>query len=152
HLSWDGQSLVDQTNVPATGWTNLHYTVLSGDAQNTLQFGFRDDPSYIFLDEVSVIPTPLLKNGGFEFGDFTGWTTSGNFSFCTVNTGTNAASSGFYGGTFGPQTTLGFISQTVPTVPGQTYLIGFMLNTPAGTTNSEFRVSWNGTVLMDLTN
>jgi hypothetical protein len=150
HASWEGQSLANNTNLPAAGWTNLHYTVMGAAAQSALQFGLRNDPSYFFMDEVSVLPLPLVQNGGFEFGDFTGWTTSGNFTFSSVVS--SNSNSGYYGGFFGPQATLGFLSQTVPTIPGQSYVIGFMLNNPGPMTNAEFRVSWNGIVLMDITN
>jgi len=149
---WAGQTLMDQSGLGAFGWTNLHYTVINSSTQATLQFGLRDDSSALGLDEVTVAAVPILQNGGFEFGDFTGWTTSGNFSFCSVSTNALYAHAGFYGGKFGPQNTLGYISQTFATIPGQTYLIGFMLDNPTYMTNSEFNVSWNGDTLMDFTN
>jgi hypothetical protein len=151
--SWGGKTVTELTNMTAFGWTNLHFTVMSSSAQTTLQFGLRDDPAYLGLDDISVIPVPILQNGGFEFGDFTGWTTSGNFTFSSVSTNTSYALSGFYGGAFGPTTTLGYLSQTVPTIPGQAYLIGFSLDAPDVLTNNnaEFKASWNGTVLMDQT-
>jgi len=93
---------------------------------------------------------PVLQNGGFEFGDFTGWTTNGNFSHCLVSPA--YAQTGFYGGAFGPETTLGYLSQTFATIPGQAYLIGFMLDNPSVMVNTEFNVAWNGATLMDLTN
>ncbi len=151
-LSWGGKTLTDQTNVPVAGWTNLHYTVVNGNPQNTLQFGFRNDPSYFLFDEASVVPLPILQNGGFEFGDFTGWTTNGDFGFTSVNMDSDAVNSGFYGAEFGAEDSLGFISQTFPSIPGQAYLIGFVLNNPQAMTNTEFQVSWNGAVLYDTTN
>lgn len=151
-VSWGGQALADYTNVANVGWTNLHLTTVSGSSLNTLSFGFRNDPAFFVFDEVTVFPVPLLKNGGFEFGDFTGWTQSGTTSGTSVGTNVVGINSGFYGTRFGPIGSLGFISQTIQTVPGQAYLLGFMLNSPAGTSNSEFRVSWNGSVLLDITN
>jgi hypothetical protein len=149
---WNGQTLLEEAGLSGFGWTNLHFTVNSPNTQTVLEFGLRDDPSSLGLDEVSVLPVPILQNGGFEFGDFTGWTTSGNFTFSSVSTNALYADSGFYGGQFGPVTTLGYLSQTVTTVPGQTYLIGFMLDNPRFMTNAEFNVAWNGTPLMDVTN
>ncbi len=151
-LTWGGNTLADQTNVPVAGWTNLHYTVVNGNPQNTLQFALRNDPSFFLLDEVSVIPVPILQNGGFEFGDFTGWTTNGDFSFTEVNMDSDAVNSGFYGAEFGAENSLALISQTFTTVPGQAYLIGFVLDNPQAMTNTEFQVSWNGAVLYDTTN
>jgi hypothetical protein len=150
--SWNGQYLADMTNLPATGWTNMHFTVPGAGALSTLQLGFRDDPSSLSLDEVSVLPVPILQNGGFEFGDFTGWTTSGNFGFCSVTTNQSYIVAGFYGGQFGPVGTPGYISQVVSTVPGQTYQLAFRLNLPSGQTNTQFSVSWNGETLTDVTN
>jgi len=94
-----------------------------------------------------VLPIPILQNGGFEFGDFTGWVPSGNFAPAFVTTNALQKDAGFYGAALGPVGALGFLSQTVATVPGQTYLIGFMLNnpTPMTSTNTEFSVAWNGT-------
>jgi len=143
-------SLVDQTNLPGFGWTNLHYTVIpTGDA-STITFGCRNDPSFFYLDEVSMWPVPLIQNGSFEFGDFTGWTTSGNFSDTSVNMA--YASQGFYGAQLGPVGSLGYLSQTFQTVPGQGYLIHYELYNPQPMTNTEFKVTWNGNVLLDTTN
>ena len=148
---WNSQVLADNVNLPDAGWTNVHYTVLSGNTENTLFFGFRNDPSFFYFDEASVWPVPIVTNGGFEFGDFTGWTSSGNTGTFSIET-TNV-NSGYYAGQFGPTFTLGYLSQTAATVPGQAYLIRFNLNNFTGNnTNVEFSVSWDGRVLMDTTN
>lgn len=151
-VQWNGTTLFDQANIPAIGWTNLQFVVTATGPSTLLKIGFRDDPSFLDLDEVSVQPVPLLQNGGFEFGDFTGWTFGGNFTFCSVSTNSLYANAGFYGGQFGPVTNLAYLSQTVATVPGQAYLIGFVLDNPTSMTNAEFNVAWNGTTLMDVTN
>lgn len=152
HASWGGQSLVDLTNLPVAGWTNFHFTALNGNSQNTLQFGLRNDPGVTLFDEISVRPLRLLQNGGFEFGDFTGWTQSGNSGSTSVTTSKSFVNSGYYGAKFGPIGSLGFISQNVATVPGQTYLVGFTLYVQDAFTNAEVKVSWEGAVLMDITN
>jgi len=152
HASWGGQSLLDMTNLPVAGWTNIHLVALSGNVQTTLQFGFRNDPGVTLFDEVSVRPIRLLQNGSFEFGDFTGWTQSGNSGSTSVTTTKSYVSDGYYGAKFGPIGSLGFISQNVPTVPGQGYLIGCTLYVQDALTNAEFKVLWNGVVVMDTTN
>ena len=53
-VSWNGTTLFNGTNVPALGWTNLQFTVSATGTNTVLEFGFRDDPSFLGLDEISV--------------------------------------------------------------------------------------------------
>jgi PKD repeat protein len=55
-VSWNGTTLFDGTNLPALGWTNLQFLVTATGAGTVLEFGFRDDPSYLGLDDISVQP------------------------------------------------------------------------------------------------
>ncbi|SPE48899.1 putative Tripeptidyl-peptidase I [Verrucomicrobia bacterium] len=89
----------------------------------------------------------LIQNGGFETGDFSGWTESGNFTGCTV--GTSLVHSGSFGAALGPYGGMGFLSQTLPTATGQAYYVSLWLASPDGETPNEFQVIWNGTVLWD---
>ncbi len=73
----------------------------------------------------------FVQNGGFETGDISGWNLSGNTNSTAVTIDTTAVHSGNYGAQFGPSGSLGFLSQTVPTVPGATYVISAWLNSPA---------------------
>ena len=150
--TWGGQTLMNQASLGAFGWTNLHFNVINSSTQATLQFGGRDDVSALGLDEVSVLPMPMLQNGGFEFGDFTGWTTNGNLTNATVSTNSLYAYAGFYGAKLQAVGSPGHLSQTVITVPGQAYLVGFTLDNPIAMTNAEFTVAWNGVTLLDATN
>jgi hypothetical protein len=61
--SWNGTNLVNQYNVSASGWTNFKYTVIASATNTVLQFGFRNDPGYFGLDDVSVLPivAPTLQ-------------------------------------------------------------------------------------------
>ncbi|HET9114197.1 MAG TPA: PEP-CTERM sorting domain-containing protein [Burkholderiales bacterium] len=86
-------------------------------------------------------------NGGFETGDFTGWTLSGNTGFTGVST--NSPQSGAYAAYLGAVSTLDYLSQNVSTVAGTAYTLGYWLESDGGTPN-EFSVSWDGTVLSDL--
>ncbi|HUE36858.1 MAG TPA: hypothetical protein VMO20_05660, partial [Candidatus Acidoferrum sp.] len=63
-ISWNGNTLFDQVNMPATGWTNLKFVVTATGSSTVIQFGFRDDSSYLGLDDVSVIPltAPAFKS------------------------------------------------------------------------------------------
>lgn len=91
----------------------------------------------------------LIANGGFETGDFTDWTPSGN----TANIGIDDlyyVHSGNYGAYLGAIGTLGYLSQTITTTPGQDYDLSFWLLSDGGTPN-EFTVLWNGNAIFDQT-
>jgi Carbohydrate binding domain len=85
----------------------------------------------------------LVVNGGFETGDFTGWTQAGDTSFTDVES--FFVHSGNFAAEFGPTETNGFISQTalLATTPGDTYTLSFWLANDGGTPNN-WSVSWGG--------
>jgi hypothetical protein len=84
----------------------------------------------------------IVTNGGFETGDFTGWTLSGNTDFVGVTTG--IAHTGDFAAFFGPDQSLGFLSQTLATTVGTTYELNFFLASD-GQTPSDFLVTFGGT-------
>jgi hypothetical protein len=93
-----------------------------------------------------------VQNGGFETGDFTGWTRSGNTAFTSVTTGSSYIHSGADGLRAGPSGALGFLSQTLPTVAGKTYFISCWLDNPKAGTPNKFRIFWDGNIYFDQTN
>jgi hypothetical protein len=118
------------TNQTSGGAQNLQFTLLAGQ--------------------------PLVQNGGFETGDFTSWTQSGNTAYTTVYKGSSQfVHSGTYGARLGPSGSLGYLSQTLPTLAGQNYLLSLWMDSPnvSGTlTPNEFSVLWNGGKIYDQLN
>ncbi len=97
----------------------------------------------------------LLTNGSFETGDFTGWTTGGNFEDTFVESGAFSWYSGAQDGTFyaamGPVGSDGTISQTISDTAGAHYTFSFWF-AANGDNPSDFSAYWNGTQLLSLTN
>jgi hypothetical protein len=102
---------------------------------------------------------PLVLNGGFETGDFTGWTLSNDNSQSEVLASAYRMSphSGSYFAALGAQNSLGYLSQTLPTTANQSYLLSLYLDSPTygGQTDefpNDFNVSWNGNTIFSQTN
>lgn len=86
----------------------------------------------------------LVTNGGFETGNFSGWTQFGNTGFTSVNCGASPyRNSGSCGGQFGAVGAPGGIFQTLNTVAQGTYAVSFWLSIDSGTPNS-MTFNWNG--------
>ncbi len=82
----------------------------------------------------------LVVNGGFETGNFSGWTQFGNTSFTSVLSG--GAHGGTYYASFGP-TSAGGIQQTLVAGPG-TYHIGFWYYAAGGGASDYLTASLGG--------
>jgi subtilase family serine protease len=85
----------------------------------------------------------LLQNGDFEAGSFTNWVQSGNVSSTSVTTSGFYVHGGAHGAQLGPGNLLGYLSQTISTVPGQPYVLSFWINNPKAGTPNQFSVSLN---------
>ena len=99
----------------------------------------------------------LVTNPGFETGDLTGYTLSGN-SAHYVSVGTGIGHSGIYALDFGNNPPDATLTQDIPTVAGDSYTISYYLLSPdvsgfpAGTIADHFSSSFGGTTLFDQNN
>ncbi|MGA3055014.1 MAG: PEP-CTERM sorting domain-containing protein [Candidatus Korobacteraceae bacterium] len=102
----------------------------------------------LLLGAPTTFATNLLTNGSFETGDFTGWTTGGNFEFTQVVSGPfyvyNGAQDGNFYATMGPVGSDGTLSQSFGDVVGQHYAFSFWMAS-IGDDPSDFGAYWNGT-------
>src|SRR6202035_3511288 len=80
------------------------------------------------------------------------WTQSGNTAYCSVTTSPSYVHSGAYGAELGPTGSFAYLAQSVPTLPGQAYVLSYWLEDVKGGTPNEFIASWNGTTLIDAVN
>lgn len=96
------------------------------------------------------MPGNLVKNCGFESGSFGQWQTSGlAFPGTGLPWESLFQNSGYYSAWFVSGSYTGalpheFLTQTVPTVPGTTYVFGWFIDYSLGTTMDSLNVTWNG--------
>ncbi len=104
----------------------------------------------------------LVTNGSFESKNFSGWTQSGDTNSGDVyvaksGTGGPNGSQGYtsedgsYLALLGPPYSLGYLSQSISTVAGQSYTFTFYIASN-GENPDELQASWNGTSVLDLKN
>ncbi len=98
-----------------------------------------------------------VVNGGFETGDFTGWTvndTTGPLGtgFTNVNSfpDTIISHSGNYHANLGAEGGFGTLSQNVATVAGDNYQLTFWMANDSSALTEEFNAFWNGNEILNL--
>jgi hypothetical protein len=115
---------------------NLQFTNLASGLTQVRQFTLQ-------------ISENLVQDGSFETGDFCYWTLTGdanvfndNFADNGYNTG-YSAEDGNYFAAMGQASNLAYLSQTLPTYPGEVYQLSFWLANFTGATPNQFQVQWN---------
>lgn len=91
----------------------------------------------------------IVQNGGFESGDFSGWTLIGNivtgttvYNAVETSSFSSIVHSGNYGAFLG-DTLLATLSQNLATIPGQDYLVSFWVNNQTTGAGQQFLFNWN---------
>jgi hypothetical protein len=68
-VTWNGTTLFDQQNIGDTSWTNLQFQVSATTTNTVLTFEFRDDWTYLGLDDITV--NPMGDNSPLQFQTMT---------------------------------------------------------------------------------
>jgi len=104
-------------------------------------------PLTVTIDSDGGGSSNLVINGGFETGDFTGWTV-GKYQPEQILI-TSAAHSGNFATALGPAGSDGSLSENLATVAGQHYALHFSLANMSSGAN-DFSVHWDGTSVLAL--
>ena len=153
---------VSQTSGTVAGGGQTNFTVGLTAKANTLKAGIykttvtvrnAKNETIQSLPFTLSIGQSIVVNGGFETGNFSGWTLAASSTLVTDRSG--FVHSGHHGAALRQSSTLGYLSQTLPTIAGQTYLISLWLDNPInfiGATPNEFQVQWEGETIYDAVN
>ena len=139
-------------------YTQYTTNFVATNATTNISFAFREDPAFLFLDDVDVHDTTvvgpnLLLNPGFELGPVganapTNWTYLNTFGATFAGVVQNGAGQAHSGSNYyfdGAVQAYDGITQGIATTVGHTYSVSFWLNDD-GPFNTYSRLSTNGNV------
>ena len=104
----------------------------------------------------------IVQNGGFETGDFSDWTFTGDTAIGATTCNAvepdwdpsynfaDMAHSGYFGAFLRQIGYAATLSQTLVTTPGQQYVVSYWLSNPMSSSVQTFNVSWNGADATDI--
>jgi VCBS repeat-containing protein len=155
---YEANSAVDSLRAGDTATDVFTFTGTDSHSQSvttTLTFnitGADDNPVITAADSTGAMtedagPTALV-NGGFETGDFTGWTAD---THAAVEQDEIGGAFGHYTARLGPTGTLESLSQDVATTPGQHYTVSFTVLPDVDASSNLFTASWDGQTLVSNT-
>jgi hypothetical protein len=142
--SWTGITSIYHCDscAPALVYTSLSFNYIAIANVTRITFALRRDFGYFGIDDVSIknataLGIELLSNGGFETGNFSSWThcvQSGSTAYGSVQSTSSGISYGGYNfvarsGTYfylgGATVNAEYLSQTFPSIIGNTYIFSF---------------------------
>lgn len=135
--------------------TYNNYTVnfVATGATTNVSFAFREDPAFLYFDDVSVMDLTnpsgeLIVNGGFESG-LGPWVHLNTFGATFSGLVSNVGAANAHGGSFvwrdGSVQGYDGLTQSILTNPGDTYRLSFWLSDSGGLTKFQ-QLSDNGNV------
>jgi hypothetical protein len=168
-LNWTISGVPSWLNVSSSGGNlmsggNTNLTVSLNSASSSLPAGiffanltFSNLNTGIGQDRTATLQLgqSIVQNGGFESGAFSSWTLVGTGpNINLVDSGSPIAShSGTYAAAFGQYGKIATLSQKLPTLAGQSYLLSFWLSNPGSAQHTEqFTVNWNTNKIFGITN
>jgi hypothetical protein len=117
---------------------------IQGDVMNKLSKWSTAVGTMLFV-AAAAQAAPTVANGGFETGDFSGWSLAGEQGFSLVDTGYQR--SGDFSAFFGEVGTPAVLSQSLATDIGHTYSVSFWLANLGGSINNAETVNSFGMLL-----
>jgi subtilase family serine protease len=130
-------------------------SLFTGDHNTTLRFTNLTSGVIQSRQYKLSVGTSLVLNGGFESGDFSFWTLTAGSSLIDDGSAVTPHT-GSYVAIFGQLGSLGPLTQTLLTRPGQAYLLSYWLTSVPDLDNvtitNEFRASFDSKLLIDMKN
>ncbi len=146
-------NLTEVGNVSGSTNSTLTLANLTADDSGTYSVAITNSAGTTNASATLTVFTRLVQNGGFETGSLAPWSVSGNAQGFSIQGTTSAyVHSGSRGARIGPDTSPGYLSQSISTLPGQSYVISFWLKNTSAEATNEFAVWWNGTPVYDQRN